>query len=724
MRAPPTHTSRRRTRAAAGAARALALAILLACCHRGAQIDLPPLPPERDAAVGALSIPDGAVPCSSDADCDDGIACTKDFCLPGGYCVRAANSSLCSNGVFCDGEEVCDPSSGCRSGTPENCNDDDVCTVDSCDEANKRCAHDPRDFDHDGESDWHCPGGTDCDDLDPMRGSQQPEICGDMIDNDCDDQVDESDCVSPSHDSCEDALDVSAGGSFAVSLSGAAADYALSCANPNERDVAFSFTLSEPRDVTLVARGLLPDNSEETATVAVRTRCDDPSTEDKCSHGFPAQVRIRALPAGSYFAIVSSDQAVQVVLEASFDPPTAPATNTTCDHPIDIGAGGRFEGNFVDAGDDQRLACGFMGAEDLTYRFTLDKEQDVELSALSLSGGRMSFEVRGSCDDPATSVRCVSDAPARARLYQLPAGTYYVVLEGPTSREVDFSLDVAFLDPSSPPPGDGCGDPLELALGTQQADTLADRQDLVSVVCGCSQTQSQQGCNQFLPDIVYHVHVDKPTDLGLHIDGGSALMVYDFRSDCADPSSQLACGDGAMVDGRLRNVQAGDYSLVLESPAPANDPASFTVELDKLPRTVPVPVDGNDTCASAFDVPSDGGLFEGDTLGMIDDYQAVCGGGSSSADAVFHLALTRRSRVTASLEASFDTVLYRYSDTGKGADSCQPKAEAACNDDSGQGSTNSALSEVLATGDYYYVVDGFNDSNSGKYLLDISVTPQ
>jgi hypothetical protein len=703
----------------------LLMCAALGCARKQGRIELPPLPPERDAAAAALSIPDGAVPCARDQDCDDGIDCTKDFCLPGHYCVRAADSSRCSNGVFCDGPEVCDTNAGCLPGVRERCADDDVCTVDSCDEANKRCAHDPRDFDGDGEADWHCAGGTDCDDFDAKRGSLQPEICGDHIDNDCDDSVDEHDCAMPAHDRCEDALDVSAGGRFLVDLAGAAPDYALGCSTPTARDVAFSFTTAAVQDVTLIARGLLADGSDETAAVALRSDCGDASTERKCSRGFPGQVRLRALPAGRYFAIVSSEQSKQVVLEARFDPPSEPSTNTTCASPIDISAGGRFEGNFVDAGDDEQLACGFAGAEDLVYSFTISEERDVELSALSLSGGRMSFEVRRSCGDAASTSRCVSDSPARARLYRLPAGSYFVVLEGPPSREVDFSLDVAFLEPSSPPPGDGCDDPLELPLGMSVPGTLANRQDLITVICGCSQTQSQQGCNQYLPDVVYHVKVDKPTDLGVHIDGGMALMVYDFRSSCQAADSQLACGDGAMVDGRLRDVQPGDYYLVLESPAPASDPASFSVELDRLPRTVPVSVAGNDTCGTAFEVPSAGGLFAGDTLGMLNDYEAICGGGARSADALFHLTLARRSRVTVSLEAAFDTVLYRYADTSsQGAASCMSKTEVACNDDGSQGNTNSALSEVLAAGSYYYAVDGFNDNNAGRYLLDVTVAPQ
>jgi len=57
--------------------------------------------------------------CLTDADCDDGMACTTEFCDPG-------DSSANPN--------------GCRF--VETCDDDDSCTCDSCDPTDGTCAHD------------------------------------------------------------------------------------------------------------------------------------------------------------------------------------------------------------------------------------------------------------------------------------------------------------------------------------------------------------------------------------------------------------------------------------------------------------------------------------------------------------------------------------------------------------------------------------------------------
>ena len=245
---------------------ALVLGVLLSapgCSDDDSEIELGPLLPEPDRDAEVPPLPEGALPCTQDAECDDGIACTRDSCADGRYCVNAASSSLCSDGVFCNGQELCDPKAGCLPGSPRLCDDADVCTVDRCSEEEQQCRHDPRDFDGDGEVDWHCSGGTDCDDFDATRAQAVSEVCDDAIDNDCDDIVDEAaDCGLQLHDTCAAALDVSAGGTFSVGLAGAKPDYTPSCTTAGAGDVAFTFTIEEPRDVTLIARGLLSDGVE------------------------------------------------------------------------------------------------------------------------------------------------------------------------------------------------------------------------------------------------------------------------------------------------------------------------------------------------------------------------------------------------------------------------------------------------------------------------------
>jgi hypothetical protein len=66
-----------------------------------------------------------------DALCTDGVGCTADFCLPGVGCSYEPCDDVCSDGSFCNGLERCDPASGCVKAPPP-CDDGIVCSIDTC----------------------------------------------------------------------------------------------------------------------------------------------------------------------------------------------------------------------------------------------------------------------------------------------------------------------------------------------------------------------------------------------------------------------------------------------------------------------------------------------------------------------------------------------------------------------------------------------------------------
>ena len=77
-------------------------------------------------------------------DCDDKITCTNDYCdLQMDACAHVENDTLCTNNLFCDGVETCNKMLGCVAGTLVDCDDNIMCTADSCDEANDSCNYVP-----------------------------------------------------------------------------------------------------------------------------------------------------------------------------------------------------------------------------------------------------------------------------------------------------------------------------------------------------------------------------------------------------------------------------------------------------------------------------------------------------------------------------------------------------------------------------------------------------
>ncbi len=121
--------------------------------------------------------------------CDDGVFCTLDRCNEDtDSCEHSPANVLCSDDLFCNGAETCDPTAGCTVAA-DPCDDGDVCTTNTCDEATNMCASGAFDEDGDGDPPLSC-GGTDCADDNPDLAGTLPEIC-DGDDDDCDTLVDE-----------------------------------------------------------------------------------------------------------------------------------------------------------------------------------------------------------------------------------------------------------------------------------------------------------------------------------------------------------------------------------------------------------------------------------------------------------------------------------------------------------------------------------------------------
>jgi hypothetical protein len=315
--------------------------------------------------------------------------------------------------------------------------------------------------------------------------------------------------------------------------------------------------------------------------------------------------------------------------------------------------------------------------------------------------------LRSDCGDRASTQQCLSGYVLAQTLRRLPAGSYSLIVDA--DEETEFDLDFAVREPTPAPPGSACDDPIHLAIGESVTETLFGRQNVVEVLCRCEVPDPPYGCLRFYPDLVFAVTVDEPTDLVLRVAGSDVrALSFGLRTSCSNVSSQIACGEWS-TGMRFRNLAPGEYFLIVE----AIRPQQVSISLEALPLTVPIFVNGNDTCEAATAVPSTGGVFAGTTSGLSNDLEAACGDGARSADAVFRLDLAAAQRVRVSLDAAHDTVLSRF------AGDCGGPA-AACNDGAGQ-THDSVLEERLAAGAHYYVVDGVGEWNSGPYTIEFAV---
>jgi|GEM_PF-911942 len=133
--------------------------------------------PDADKCDGTETCQNGVCTDGPPTDCDDSNVCTVDSCNVSTGCVHTpvADGTSCSDGDRCNGVETCQ-GGVCRSPGDLNCSDGDPCTSDSCHPVNG-CVNTP------------LPDGTSCDDnnvcngVDVCRGG----VCVPGTGPDCDD---------------------------------------------------------------------------------------------------------------------------------------------------------------------------------------------------------------------------------------------------------------------------------------------------------------------------------------------------------------------------------------------------------------------------------------------------------------------------------------------------------------------------------------------------------
>ena len=139
--------------------------------------------------------------CLTEADCDDGIDCTRDSCTADGKCtVLFADDDLCKDpDNLCLIGATCDEAEGCVGAYEKGCPQDEgascynyICTPSTgkCDDWEFRPGADRDD-------DGYCNadpafGGDDCDDTSDAVNPGVEEIENNQIDDDCDGLTDES----------------------------------------------------------------------------------------------------------------------------------------------------------------------------------------------------------------------------------------------------------------------------------------------------------------------------------------------------------------------------------------------------------------------------------------------------------------------------------------------------------------------------------------------------
>jgi hypothetical protein len=676
-----------------------------------------------DAGTANDANPYWGQPCIDDGQCDDAIPCTYDSCdRTVGRCLNVPDDTLCDDGIYCNGKETCALHHGCESGPVVSCSDGKPCDIAACVEATKSCVYKPRDVDQDGDPDGHCPGGHDCNDLDPNVSSLHAEVCANGIDDNCNGLIDEMPCVTPRGSTCASAVATAGAGTYGLSTVGGSKSFATSCSVPTPsagQDVVAAIPIPAGSNVDIDAWATT--NGVE-VSIALEGACGQPSTELACGSGTGAtsvRARARSVAPGTYYAVVTTQSPTNVELKVALLPATSAATNVDCASALPIQPGTPTVASIVDSPVQLPSACtaaadagaGAASGEALTgaltYSFSLTQTQDVRVYASTVQGsGSPVIGLRDPTCSGATdelSCRTASALPVYRRA--LPPGTYVVTVAATSPIDAKFLVELSA--PTMPPPDQTCGSPPPIGANARISFDLAGHEDAI-----------KDGCFPGGPNAAYDLTLPSASDV-LLIDRIPASDEGAVALAAPSCMASVACSTGTTpVRVGKRNVAAGDYRAVV------TDLLGLQGTLDALIRpTVPptiVAAGAADTCATAIDATA-GGFFTGDTSTANADYSNSCDAPTSSSggapDQVLSLNLSQPQRVVLDMEGSTYVTLL---DIRQGPGCPGSPVMGACY--VGSGAQKSFLDLELQAGQYWILVDGYQ-GQKGPWNLDVRVLP-
>lgn len=279
-------------------------------------------------------------------------------------------------------------------------------------------------------------------------------------------------------------------------------------AKQSGRDVVYSFSLSQPRDV----RVQVTPTSGSTLIPAVylrRGNCTSQLLSDEvvCAAAIGGvDTSVTRLAAGTYFLWVDSSAGTRgdFTLTVTSSAPTPAPANDACagaqslvfTNDVANVAGTLIGADNSNSPTDNAPACGtdFMPrrfGRDVVYAYTLTQAQDVDVTVTPDGSAAWlpTLYVRAPNQCASFSagfeLACVADTasrPLRIYLPNQPPGTYFLHVDSNSYASSPFSLRVARRPATLPPSNDRCQAPVALSHGTPvMGDTTAALDDLSSL---------------------------------------------------------------------------------------------------------------------------------------------------------------------------------------------------------------------------------------------------
>jgi len=382
---------------------------LLSACSLFVDADRDQLGPEID--IGG--------DCSQIETCDDGVACTDDFCdADVGECVHEPRADECGPG------QECDPHDGCVGGdTPcsgdGDCVDESGCTAGRCD--GDRCRWEPVDGDQDGT--------PRCDDCDDARADVHPgiaEVCGNGADDDCSGAADGADPVCQGGGGCGLELVIEDHGEVEGEARGNSELNSQTCGRGEGPERIVELVVPQESDLVLSTEG-----SEFDTVLYIREGCDgeELACADNRSQArgwLDSRLFLMSVPAGTYTIVVdAAGPGGHFRLRVDRDNPR----NPSCDRPLDITGGGTVVGRTQGADAEQGASCSEPTGPAAAFSFDQEDFARVMINSEESDFDLVQDVVREQCGGDTAG--CL-DQSETGELWEggLENGRWLVVLDG------------------------------------------------------------------------------------------------------------------------------------------------------------------------------------------------------------------------------------------------------------------------------------------------------
>jgi hypothetical protein len=314
-------------------------------------------------------------------------------------------------------------------------------------------------------------------------------------------------------------------------------------------------------------------------SIAMRSRCDDPTSELFCSHTWhlDSYAWTGIVKPGSYVLIAdTSDPSRAVTIDTKVD--VAPLGGSgvegdACADAKPLLSGDTVADTFL-AKEDVATGCSAHGP-DVVYKLDVKSRSRVTILGNEDEGGQV-LSLQRTCGDATSKseLHCGSATDGKGIDKVLDPGSYYLVVKGKGADNFGRARfntklrDLASLAAA-------CKSPPVLTPGKPISDTTKDAPDRFSEAQSCAGVPAYQASG----DKVYQFTLKERTKVNVALKSGAfSNALLSLRSDCADPTKpEIVCSYtyNKQID---RELDPGTYFVVVDGYGTKSEGA-YTIEL-------------------------------------------------------------------------------------------------------------------------------------------------